>query len=201
MPGAGATSETGTFTRRAACMKIYTKTGDSGETGLLSGPRRRKDDARIEAYGALDELNGWLGLARAEQLPEPIKLLLQSIQNQLFVAGAQLADPQSCGRNQGRISDRDAKNLEMQIDRYQEQLPPLGQFILPGGSRGAAVLHCARTVCRRAERRVVTLTRLEPAAPQEPLLRYLNRLGDLLFVLARATNAAEGCADVPWLPD
>jgi cob(I)alamin adenosyltransferase len=177
-------------------MKIYTKTGDSGETGLFGGPRVRKDAPRIEAYGAVDELNAVLGLARAEPLPDDIDVLLTLVQNELFDLGAELAtpDPQAMGV-QG-VGPSQIARLEAAIDRYEAMLPALKQFILPGGVRGAAALHVARTVCRRAERRVITLASAERISPQ-PLI-YLNRLSDVLFVLARAVNRAAGRADVPW---
>lgn len=180
-------------------MKIYTKTGDSGDTGLFGGPRVRKDHVRIEAYGAVDELNACLGLARTEELGQELDALLASIQHRLFDLGAELATPDAAARGQQRIAPRHAHELEQAIDHYESALQPLKQFILPGGVRGAALLHVARTVCRRAERRCVTLAALEPV--NGDTLVYLNRLGDLLFVLARAANARQDTQDVPWLPD
>ena len=179
-------------------MKIYTKTGDSGETGLFGGPRVRKDAPRIEAYGTVDELNATLGLARAESLPSEIDALLNRVQNELFDLGAELATPDAEKRGLRSLGAPQIAALEQAIDQAENQLAPLRQFILPGGNRGAAFLHVARTVCRRAERRLVTLA----AVPGERLaaepIVYLNRLGDLLFVLARLTNHAAGVADVPW---
>ncbi|MGD9645547.1 MAG: cob(I)yrinic acid a,c-diamide adenosyltransferase [Pirellulales bacterium] len=179
-------------------MKIYTKTGDTGETGLFGGPRVRKDAPRIEAYGTVDELNAVLGLARVAELPEEIDALLQRVQNELFDLGAELATPDAQQRGLRSLGAAQIAVLEQAIDRGQAQLEPLREFILPGGSRGAAQLHLARTVCRRAERRLVTLA----AVPSERLaaepIVYLNRLGDLLFVLARLANRAAGVADVAW---
>ncbi len=179
-------------------MKIYTKTGDTGETGLFAGPRVRKDAPRIEAVGSVDELNAILGLARAESLPGEVDRLLASIQSELFDVGAQLGTPDAAGHNMIIVGPNHAARLEAAIDRFDATLSPLKQFILPGGTRGAAHLHVARSVCRRAERRVVTLAGSpeENIAPE--LVIYLNRLGDLLFVLARAVNAAAGEPDVPW---
>jgi cob(I)alamin adenosyltransferase len=179
-------------------MKIYTKTGDSGETGLFAGPRVRKDSPRIEACGAVDELNAALGLARTESLPAEIDELLCRIQSELFDVGAQLATPDPASHGTILIKPQHGERLEAAIDRHDAALPPLKQFILPGGTRGAALLHLARSICRRAERRVVTLAAppSENIAPE--IIVYLNRLGDLLFVLARAVNAAAGVADVPW---
>jgi cob(I)alamin adenosyltransferase len=213
-------------------MKIYTKTGDSGHTGLFGGPRVAKDDPRIEAYGAVDELNAAIGLARAESLPPEIDTLLARVQNELFDMGAELATPKPAAHGMAVLGPAHCEALEQAIDRHEAALPPLKEFILPGGCRGAAALHLARTTCRRAERRLVTLLH-QPVergdrhlaatheAPQsQPVARsqspfstgghalaepisadlviYLNRLGDLLFVLTRAVNAAAGVADVPW---
>lgn len=179
-------------------MKIYTKTGDSGETGLFGGPRVPKDHARIEAYGTVDELNTVLGLVRCESLPPEIDSLLAQVQNELFNVGAELATPDPQARGTHFIGDAQVSELEKAIDRFEANLPILKTFILPGGSRGAAWLHLARTVCRRAERRVVTLMSDQQQAISGTILVYLNRLADLLFVLARAVNAAAGQADVKW---
>ncbi len=177
-------------------MKIYTKTGDRGETGLFGGPRVRKDDPRIEAYGTVDELNAVLGLARCEPLDGPLDALLASIQNELFDLGAELAtpDPQRSGTR--ILAAAHIARLEAAIDQHEAALEPLKAFILPGGTRAAALLHLARTVCRRAERRLVTLADREPISAD--LIIYLNRLSDLFFVLARAANRAAGLPDVPW---
>lgn len=177
-------------------MKIYTKTGDGGETGLFGGPRVRKDDPRIESFGEVDELNAVLGIARAEDLGDDIDALLARIQSTLFDLGAQLASPRPDRMGTQRITADHIAALESAIDQHESGLPPLTAFILPGGTRGAAVLHLARTVCRRAERRLVTLMEREPIASE--CLIYLNRLSDLLFVLARAVNDAAGCEDVLW---
>lgn len=179
-------------------MKIYTKTGDTGDTGLFGGPRVRKDSPRIEAYGTVDELNAVLGLARAEALPDEIDALLYRVQNELFDLGAELATPNAEERGLRSLGAAQIAVLEQAIDRGESQLAPLKQFILPGGNRGAALLHIARTVCRRAERRLITLANMpEEKLASEPVI-YLNRLSDLLFVLARWTNQLAGVADVPW---
>jgi cob(I)alamin adenosyltransferase len=179
-------------------MKIYTKTGDSGETGLFGGPRVRKDAPRIEAYGTVDELNAVLGMARAESLPAEIDQLLARIQSELFDVGAELATPEPQRHDTSLVGPSHISELERAIDQFEATLAPLKQFILPGGGRGAAALHVARTVCRRAERRVVALANCPGEAISNNLVVYLNRCGDLLFVLARAANAATGQADVPW---
>ena len=178
-------------------MKIYTRTGDKGETGLFAGPRVPKDHLRIWAYGSVDELNSVLGVVRAEWLPTRADKLLGRIQNELFIVGAQLATPQPVGRFE-QIDDTHIRNLEEAIDGCESRLPPLKQFILPGGTRAAAELHLARTVCRRAERQVVTLYDETKRELSPHLLSYLNRLSDLLFVLARFVNHQAGNPDVPW---
>ena len=180
-------------------MKIYTKTGDSGETGLFAGPRVWKDDVRIEAFGTVDELNAAVGWARNELQFTDIDLLLIRIQHDLFAMGAELAtpDPQKHGTNM--LDDKSIDALEQAIDHYEATLSPLQQFILPGGTRPAAALHFARGICRRAERRVVSLYRSMDATLTCPPVIYLNRLGDLLFVLARAANQRSGVPDVPWV--
>jgi cob(I)alamin adenosyltransferase len=177
-------------------MKIYTKTGDGGETGLFGGPRVRKDDPRIEAYGTVDELNAVLGLVRCGPLPVEIGVLLAQVQNELFDLGAELATPEPARMGTATLGPAQITVLEQAIDRNEAKLAPLKQFILPGGTRPAAELHLARTVCRRAERRLIALTAVE--AVSQDLVVYLNRLGDLLFVLARAVNHAAGRPDVPW---
>jgi cob(I)alamin adenosyltransferase len=179
-------------------MKIYTKTGDAGDTGLFGGPRVRKNAPRIEAYGTVDELNSVLGVARSQKLDAEIDALVAQIQNELFEIGAQLATPDPALHGNALIGARHIAALESAIDRYEAQLPALKQFILPGGAPAAAALHMARTVCRRAERRVITL--MDDARERvtgEPVI-YLNRLSDLLFVLARYANQAAGTPDVPW---
>jgi cob(I)alamin adenosyltransferase len=177
-------------------MKIYTKTGDDGETGLFGGPRVRKDHPRIEAYGTVDELNAALGLVRSNPLPEEVDSLLARVQNELFDLGAELATPEPARMGTATLGAEAIANLEGAIDRHESILAPLKQFVLPGGTRAAAELHLARTVCRRAERRLLSLAAVEPIS--QSLVVYLNRLGDLLFVLARAVNQAAGVADTPW---
>ena len=179
-------------------MKIYTKTGDNGETGLFGGPRVSKDDTRIEAYGTVDELNAVLGLARAEGLPEEIDLVVERVQHELFSVGAELATPDPAAAGTRLIGVTQIGWLERMIDEHDRQLEPLKQFILPTGTTGAAILHVARGVCRRAERRVGTLTRQSEQPIAAEMTHYLNRLGDLLFVLARRANSLTGSTDVPW---
>jgi cob(I)alamin adenosyltransferase len=179
----------------------YTGGGDRGETGLFGGGRVRKDDVRVEAYGAVDELNACLGLVRTKGLPEDLDSLVVRLQNDLFVLGADLATPPDStarGDRVVRLKDGAARGLEPEIDRLDAALPPLKTFLLPGGSPAGAALHLARTVCRRAERRVVTLAR--SGAVSEEVLVYLNRLSDLLFVMARSANARLGIAEAPWNP-
>jgi cob(I)alamin adenosyltransferase len=180
-------------------MKIYTKTGDKGETGLFDGTRVPKDAIRVDAYGAVDELNATLGAAAAFLEDAEIAGVLQDIQRDLFAVGARLADPRA-GREgkaeKDRFEPERVAHLEQVIDRFEAELPPLRQFILPGGSRAGALLHLARTACRRAERRIVTLAREAEVAPA--VVAYLNRLSDLLFVLARAVNRRARAEEVPW---
>ena len=179
-------------------MKIYTKTGDAGETSLFDNTRVSKADARVDAYGEVDELNACLGAARAAGLDADLAALIEPIQKNLFALGARLADPSV------RIADRvtkaavtaaDVERLEQTIDRLEDEVPPLRRFILPGGSPGGALLHLSRTVCRRAERRVIALG----AGAVEPILVvYLNRLSDLLFVMARAANHRARVPETEW---
>jgi cob(I)alamin adenosyltransferase len=178
-------------------MKIYTKTGDAGETSLFGGLRVRKCDPRVAAYGDVDELNAQLGLARVSSTDAEIDAALVQLQRDLFALGAQLADPS--GKISSRVSkaalnDADVVRLEDLIDTLEAGLPPLRQFILAGGSECGAALHVARAVCRRAERGMVSL---EPAV-DPVLLKYINRLSDLLFVLARTANHRAGAAETPW---
>ena len=183
-------------------MKIYTKTGDAGETGLFGGGRTPKDSPRVAAYGEVDELNAALGLASALDPPEFSDGLLQTIQRDLFTIGAELATPdpdklhKALSRSGAAIGESDIAALEDVIDNHESRLEPLKNFILPGGTPKAAALHLARTICRRAERAVVAAGRHERISPA--ILRYLNRLSDLLFVLARAANAHAGRPDVKW---
>jgi cob(I)alamin adenosyltransferase len=179
-------------------MKIYTRQGDTGGTGLVGGQRVSKDDARIEAYGTLDELSAALGVVGSMTQCTSLGELLRQIQRDLFVMGAQLATPPPASSPAGEIAASDVKRLEGVIDEHDASLPALRHFILPGGSATAAHLHLARVVCRRAERCVVTLSRHAEIGSQ--LIPYLNRLSDLLFVLARSANAAEGVPDIPWQP-
>lgn len=180
-------------------MKIYTKTGDDGTTGLFGAPRVGKDDPRIEAYGAVDELNATLGVARATGLPGDIETVVTAVQHDLFTLGADLANPHGKGANPPTLAESDITGLEQAIDLFESRLAPLTQFILPAGTPAAAQLHHARTVCRRAERRVIALSHREHEPVRPETVIYLNRLSDLLFVLARAANAAAGQGDVPWV--
>jgi cob(I)alamin adenosyltransferase len=181
--------------------RIYTKTGDQGETALGSGTRVRKDHPRVAAYGSVDELNAVLGIA-ALQWPAEHELatLVRSIQNDLFDVGADLCLPPSGDEQTGqalRVSPQQTQRLEERIDHYNAALEPLRSFVLPGGTAAAAWCHFARTVCRRAERDVVTLAAAETVNPH--IVIYLNRLSDLLFVLGRIANDG-GTSDVLWIP-
>jgi cob(I)alamin adenosyltransferase len=178
-------------------MKIYTKAGDDGHTGLFGAGRVAKDDLRIEAIGTLDELSAAIGLVRSSDPDvEPVHDLLRTIQDDLFVVGAQLASPLTPCPSSGTIVASDVQRLETAIDQFDAQLPPLRQFILPGGSAEGAQLHLARVVCRRAERRLVALS--HHAELPDFVLPYLNRLSDLLFVLARWVNQQMGMTERPW---
>ena len=177
-------------------MKIYTKTGDDGTTGLIGGGRVRKSDPRLDCYGTIDELNAHLGLAAAAA-DEPLRDPLHRVMDELFVVGSHLAAPagKRAAAHLPPMDESLALRLEAEIDAAEATVTPLAQFILPGGSELAARLHVARTVCRRAERRLVEL----PAEDQEhALVAYVNRLSDWLFVQARAANGRAGVADVPW---
>jgi len=178
--------------------KVYTRTGDDGRTGLGGGQRVEKDSPRIEAYGTVDELNSQIGVALAFGLCQPLAAALGSIQNDLFHLGSDLCtlEPDKQRRPVPRIEERHVADLERVIDRLSEELPPLENFVLPGGCPGAAQLHVARTVCRRAERLVVTLARREPVGAQT--VPYLNRLSDALFVMARYENRKKEVPDVLW---
>lgn len=182
--------------------KIYTRTGDDGTTGLVGGVRVRKDSARVEAYGDVDEANAAIGRAVLSCAPTHPKIagLLASIQQDLFDLGADLATPMCKDETHAlRILPLQTDRLEHAIDEHNENLAPLNSFVLPGGTQAAADLHAARTVTRRAERRAVTLKVLEPDATGDEPIRYLNRLSDLLFVLARFVNDG-GKKDVLWVP-
>ena len=171
--------------------RIYTRTGDDGSTGLGDGSRVGKDSARVEAYGTVDEANSCIGLLLATDMPETVRDLLIRIQHQLFDLGGELCIP-----GHAAIFDADIDALEMQLDQFNEGLPALKEFILPGGGEAAARCHIARTVVRRAERRTVELARLENVRPQP--VQYLNRLSDLLFVLCRVLARASGHGEVLW---
>ncbi len=183
-----------------AAVKIYTRTGDAGETGLLGGRRVPKDDLRVEAYGAVDEANSAIGVCRATPaLPREIGELLAGIQAELLHVGADLAAPD--GERAGgiaRVGPAEVAALEGTIDRIEAELPPLQHFILPGGHPAAAALHVARTIVRRAERRCVTLAQQQGTAGH--IITYLNRLSDLLFVLARQVNVRLGAEEERWIP-
>ena len=171
--------------------KIYTRTGDDGSTGLGDGSRTGKDSLRVNAYGTVDEANSAIGVLLAVDLPEDVRTLLTTIQHQLFDLGGELCIP-----GHAAIFDADVEALEARLDHYNDDLPALKDFILPGGGEAAARCHIARTVVRRAERDTVTLSRHDAVRPQA--IRYLNRLSDLLFVLARVLARADGQGEVLW---
>ena len=171
--------------------RIYTRTGDAGETGLGDGSRVAKDAPRIEALGVIDELNSAIGLVLAEPLSDGVRECLTGIQHDLFDLGGELSIPGHVA-----VSDRHIEQIEQRLEQYNTALPPLREFILPGGSRAAACCHVARTLARRAERRMVTLAATESVS--EAARRYLNRLSDLLFVLCRVINRDAGVPDVLW---
>ncbi len=182
-------------------MKIYTKTGDDGSTGLIGGSRVRKSDPRIEVYGTVDELNASIGLAAVSAAESPILSMLRAVQNDLFVVGSHLATPDHEPPSKTNwlppIDEQLISRLELQIDSAEAQLPPLRNFILPGGAELSARLHLARTICRRAERLAVDFSLNRPLSPI--IITYLNRLSDWLFVHARLANHMAGVADVPWI--
>ena len=182
-------------------MKIYTKTGDLGETGLFGGERVRKDHERIEAYGTLDELNAFVGLLRDTVTNESIRAILYTVQNRLFNLGAYLATPPKEGKSPQalQLNEADIRLLEEAMDNMDEQLEPLRNFILPGGHQQVSFAHLARTVCRRAERLCVSLQAEMEVHPL--LLQYLNRLSDYFFVLARFLAKELGVAEIAWKPD
>jgi cob(I)alamin adenosyltransferase len=183
-------------------VKIYTRTGDTGETGLFDGTRVLKSDARVATYGEIDELNAWLGLARSMLAGEAeLSEMIVQIQRDLFAVGARLADPSrkiAERVSKAGIGSTDVVRLERWIDMLDSLLPPLRRFILPGGSNAGATLHLARTVCRRAERSMVALRAGAEAAVEPSLIIYVNRLSDLLFVMARVTNLRDDSAEVEW---
>ncbi|MDI9238943.1 cob(I)yrinic acid a,c-diamide adenosyltransferase [Lysobacter sp. LF1] len=171
--------------------KIYTRTGDDGTTGLGDGSRVAKDSARVAAYGTVDEANSCIGLVLASTVPDDVRTLLTTVQHQLFDLGGELCIP-----GHAAIFDNDIDRLEQHLDAFNDPLPALKDFILPGGGEAAARCHIARTVVRRAEREAVALSRLEAVRPEA--VRYLNRLSDLLFVLARVLARADGHGEVLW---
>ena len=180
-----------------SAVKIYTRTGDAGETSLFDGSRVSKADSRVDAYGDVDELNAWLGLARATRLDTDLDEPLVRIQQDLFALGAQLADPGeriAARVVKASLADADVDRLEALIDRLESELPPLRRFILAGGSPAGAAVHVARTVCRLAERKIVSLT----PPPDAVLIKYVNRLSDLLFVMARVVNLRAGVPEIEW---
>jgi cob(I)alamin adenosyltransferase len=179
-------------------MKIYTRTGDTGSTGLFGGPRVSKDDDRIEAFGTVDELNAVIGTARSAGLGVQLDSQLGTIQHELFSIGAQLATPHPDEHHVPTIGSAHIERLEQWIDDHERGLPELKNFILPAGDSGATHLHLARAVCRRAERRVVTLRRQDADRVANELVTYLNRLSDLLFVLTRVANRDAGVPEVAW---
>jgi len=174
--------------------KIVTRTGDAGTTGLGDGSRVTKDSVRIDAIGEIDELNSTIGLLLTEPLPEPVAVCLTSIQHDLFDLGGELSVP-----GYTAVTDAHVARLEEDVERFNADLGPLKEFILPGGTRAAGIAHVARTVCRRAERALVRMAASEPVS--DPARRYLNRLSDLLFVLGRTVNRAAGRPDVLWQKD
>lgn len=185
---------------RRSTVKIYTKRGDSGDTDLFGGQRVGKEHMRVDAYGAVDELNACLGQAAAATPHADLREISQTIQGLLFDLGGYLASPDARRREKGGVpqpESSDIEELEGHIDALETELKPLKRFILPGGTAAAAAFHLARTVCRRAERRTVTLHRDEPLSAEA--LGYLNRLSDLLFVMARVENARAKIADVEWI--
>jgi cob(I)alamin adenosyltransferase len=178
-------------------MKIYTKTGDDGTTGLFGGERVPKDALRIDAYGTVDELNSVIGLARCYAIDQKADAILNAIQSDLFQLGADLATPLSVSNAKiDRVQHGDCERLESWIDELDAQLPPLNNFILPGGGKPGAILHLARNVCRRAERLTVRLSHSESVG--DHVIVYLNRLSDLLFVIARWVNKQQGQDEMKW---
>lgn len=193
---------------RLAINRVYTRTGDQGETGLAGGQRVSKDGARIEAYGTVDELNSFIGVARATAsgiAPQEPRLavlcaIMLRVQHELFNLGSILATlPEDVHPKQARVTDAEVNQLELEMDRMNEDLPPLRSFVLPGGSRLNAELHVARTVCRRAERYAVALARAEDIPPEA--VRYLNRLSDALFVWSRWASHVTGAPETLWQPN
>lgn len=188
-------------------MKIYTKTGDRGTTGLFGGTRVPKHHIRIQSYGTVDELNSWVGMLRDQPIDEGHRKHLLRVQDRLFTAGAMLAvDPEKAGLKKGGLrltipplTAADVEALEARIDALEDSLPPMTHFILPGGHPSVSTCHIARTVCRRAERMTTLLGEQSPVAPE--ILAYLNRLSDYLFVLARKLSAEVGADEIKWIPE
>lgn len=180
-------------------MKIYTRSGDDGTTGLYGGGRVAKSDPRIEAIGAVDELNAYLGIVRTLPVSPQADKILSVLQNRMFDLGAELATIDAASRGTDVLHNSHVAEVEQWIDEMEKQLSPLRAFILPGGSPVAAGLHFARAVCRRAERHMVALALIAPL--RETALKYVNRVGDLLFVMARTANAEAGQPDVAWCKD
>jgi len=178
-------------------LKIYTKTGDDGTTGLRSGKRVSKSNIRIKAYGAVDEVNSILGIILTKKLDEDIRQILTKIQNDLFVAGADLSNP-DLNESDQRITLEMVDFLESKIDGFEKELQPLSNFILPSGAEIASLVHFARTITRRAETQLITLAQTEEI--NDTCKKYLNRLSDLLFVLARIINKRSGITDIIWNP-
>jgi cob(I)alamin adenosyltransferase len=184
---------------RLAINRVYTRQGDGGETALAGGQRVPKDSLRIDAYGTVDELNAFVGVARADA-PETLSTILLRVQHELFNLGSILATmPEDVHPKQARITDADVTQLELEMDRMNEELAPLRSFVLPGGSRLNAELHVCRTVCRRAERCCVALSRVESVPPEA--VRYLNRLSDALFVWSRWASHDSGAPETLWEPN
>jgi cob(I)alamin adenosyltransferase len=182
-------------------MKIYTRTGDNGTTGLIGGSRVKKYNIRLEAYGTVDELNSYIGVVRSMQTEEHADAILERIQHKLFVIGANLASDETVPmiKQQLPCGKADIELLEKEMDQMIDVLPPLNNFILPGGCQASSFCHIARTVCRRAERRIVELS--EKAEVDSNLIKYINRLSDYLFVLSRKISMDQKAAEILWSPD
>ncbi len=178
-------------------MKIYTKTGDDGTTGIQGGKRISKSNLRIKAYGTIDELNATIGLVLSKKFDDDIENLLRNIQNDLFVAGSDLSNP-DLSNMKNRITKEMVANIEKNIDRLENELPPITNFILPGGHEVASLIHIARTIARRAETIVISLNEKEKV--NDECKKFLNRLSDLLFVIARTVNKKNGFNDIIWKP-
>lgn len=178
-------------------MKIYTKTGDDGTTGVQGGKRISKSNVRIKAYGAVDEINAVIGLILSNKFDDDLKNLLKNIQNDLFIAGSDLSNP-DLSSSENRVTLEMVKSIEKNIDRLENELTPISNFILPGGHEVAALIHIARTITRRAETQVISLDKKEKI--NDECKKYLNRLSDLLFVIARVVNKKNGFDDIIWKP-